>query len=174
MNGAASYHTPEVASDEKQCTSCGRVLPRDQFVQKECRRLGTCRPCRNAYLREYNRTYTKTKFGFLMRVYRNMLSRVSGVQAKKAHLYLGLALLPRETFYRWAEANQTFHRLFAEWEQRGYRRTHTPTVDRIDSSRGYEIENMEWVTHSENSRRGAIALNKKVAASKRAAKQARL
>lgn len=35
-----------------------------------------------------------------------------------------------------------------------------PTVDRKDPSKGYEIENMEWVTHSENSSRGAINRNK--------------
>ena len=29
-----------------------------------------------------------------------------------------------------------------------------PTVDRIDPERGYSFGNMEWVTHSENSRRG--------------------
>ena len=34
--------------------------------------------------------------------------------------------------------------------------TYSRSVDRVDSSKGYELSNMEWVTHSENSRRGAV------------------
>jgi len=33
--------------------------------------------------------YEKTKNGFLMRVYRNMRSRIAGVQKEKFHLYAG-------------------------------------------------------------------------------------
>jgi hypothetical protein len=43
--------------------------------------------------------YEKTKKGFLMRKYRNMQSRVTGIQKKKAHLYKDLYLLPREQYY---------------------------------------------------------------------------
>lgn len=99
--------------------------------------------------------YEKTKRGFLMRLYRNMQSRIKGVQTTKAHLYVGLNLLAREHFYCWSMDDPTFHMLFAVWEDSNYDRKLTPSVDRIDSTEGYHIDNMEWVTHSENSRRGA-------------------
>lgn len=116
-------------------------------------------------LREYRRRtgnavthrYEKTRNGFLMRVYRNMRSRVTGVQQHKHHLYAGKDLLPRDEFYAWAKPHPEFARLFETWQLSGYDRKLTPTVDRIDSSRGYEVSNMEWVTHSENSRRGGRA-----------------
>lgn len=38
-----------------------------------------------------------------------------------------------------------------------YDRKLAPTVDRVNSTLGYEVWNMEWVTHSENSRRGAVS-----------------
>lgn len=101
--------------------------------------------------------YEKTKKGKLMRMYRNMQSRVNGVQKLKAHLYAGKDILDRHEFYEWALASDKFHKLFDAWEKSGYDRKLSPSVDRIDSSRGYEIGNMEWVTHSENSRRGAIS-----------------
>lgn len=101
--------------------------------------------------------YEKTKKGFLMRLYRNMLSRVSGIQAKKHHLYKGKCLLDREEFYDWALGSESFHSLFKAWEGSRYNRKLTPSVDRVDSSDGYHINNMEWVTHSENSRRGSIS-----------------
>ena len=105
----------------------------------------------------FTKKYEKTRNGFLMRLYRNMQSRVTGVQKQKTHLYLGKELLSREDFYAWAKHHQVFHVLFTKWEDSNYDRKLCPTVDRIDSSKGYAINNIEWVTHSENSSRGAIS-----------------
>ena len=104
--------------------------------------------------------YEKTKKGFIMRLYRNMQSRITGVQKQKYHLYKGKSLLPREEFYDWAINNNNFNLLFDEWEESGHTRKLTPSVDRIDSSKGYFLDNMEFVTHSENSRRGSINRHK--------------
>jgi len=95
--------------------------------------------------------YEKTVKGFLMRKYRNMQSRVTGIQHKKAHLYKGLSLLPREDFYNWAMPHIQFHKLWIDWVDSDYKRKLCPTVDRIDSTKGYELDNMRWITHSENS-----------------------
>lgn len=122
-------------------------------------------PCSPEYLerqREYRKNngnavtkkYEKTKKGKLMRCYRNMESRVAGIQWRKKHLYEGKELLSREEFYQWAINSPDFHSLFDAWESSGYDRKLAPSVDRVDSKRGYTVDNMEWVTHSENSRRG--------------------
>lgn len=100
--------------------------------------------------------YEKTKRGFLMRLYRNMQSRVTGVQRAKYHLYAGCSLLDRQSFYDWALSSDIFHVLFDTWTKSEYDRKLTPSVDRVDSNLGYEISNMEWVTMSENSRRGVL------------------
>ncbi len=109
----------------------------------------------------YTKKYEKTQRGFLMRLYRNMQSRIEGVHRTKAHLYTGLNLLEREVFYCWALESIEFHTLWASWVDSGYNRKLTPSVDRVDSSKGYYLDNMEWVTHSENSRRGAISKHEK-------------
>lgn len=106
-----------------------------------------------AWTRADHRAYEKTPHGFLMRLYRNMQSRVTGVQKKKAHLYFGLPLLPREDFYLWAKCSKSFWLLWRDWKQSGHDRRLTPTVNRKDSSRGYELDNVEWITHSANSAR---------------------
>jgi hypothetical protein len=100
--------------------------------------------------------YEKTPNGFLMRLYRNMQSRVTGVQKQKFHLYEGKALLDRQVFYEWAKNSHKFYELFEAYKLSNWDRRLCPTVDRIDSSRGYELDNMEWVTLSENARRGSI------------------
>lgn len=101
--------------------------------------------------------YEKTHRGFLMRLYRNMQSRITGVQKSKYHLYEGKELLAKNDFYDWAIKNHKFISLFNEFENNNYNRKLSPSVDRIDSSKGYLIENMEWVTHSENSKRGVLS-----------------
>lgn len=105
--------------------------------------------------------YEKTKSGFLMRCYRNMKSRISGVQSKKAHLYAGKNILSKEEFYLWSESNQTFHDLFLAWKESGYERRLTPSVDRVDSRRGYSIANMEWVPFFVNCSRAGKVKNSK-------------
>lgn len=94
--------------------------------------------------------YEKTKNGFLMRAYRNMKSRVTGVQWRKHHLYGGKDLLTKDEFYEWSRNNPDFHSLFEKWEQSGYERKITPSVDRINSDLGYFIENMRWVEFTVN------------------------
>lgn len=120
---------------------------------------------KNAKQREYRkqngnsctRRYEKTIPGFLMRCYRNMESRVTGVQSKKWHLYRGLALLDRQDFYDWARNDWSFYGLWLDWVKSDYDRRLTPSINRIDASRGYEIDNIEWLTHSENSRLGSVS-----------------
>jgi hypothetical protein len=102
----------------------------------------------------HTKRYEKTVAGFLVRTYRNMKSRVTGVQRKKHHLYAGVDLLEKADFYQWSQASAEFLRLFAEWEAAGYPRIMTPSIDRIDPSRGYTLDNMHWITFEENSRRG--------------------
>lgn len=98
--------------------------------------------------------YEKTRAGFLMRAHRNMRSRVLGIQRRNAHLYVGKDVLPREEFYQWALSDPAFHVLFTTWEQSGYPRQLAPSVNRIDPLRGYTIDNIEWITHSQNSAGG--------------------
>jgi hypothetical protein len=124
-----------------------------------------CHPCKKASVRDrWNsdkradaRAYEKTIKGFLVRLYRNMKSRIEGVQKKKHHLYKGKDLLSKDVFYNWAIEHKDFHSLYKTWVSSGYSRKLTPSVDRIDSSKGYCLDNMRWLTHSENSRLGSLS-----------------
>lgn len=89
-----------------------------------------------------------------MRLYRNMKSRITGVQQQKIHLYKGLDILSRDDFYAWSKNNPSFDFMFEKWKESNFDRRLTPTVDRINSKIGYVLSNMRWLTHSENSRLG--------------------
>jgi len=110
---------------------------------------GNLTPAHKRACQKYERT---TKQGFLMRAYRNMQSRVTGVQARKHHLYAGKELLERADFYRWSLADPDFNRLFDEWLAADRPRRICPSIDRIDSQFGYRFGNVRWVPFSENCR----------------------
>lgn len=154
--------------DQKECKTCGEVKYLEMFPLNKSAPNGrgaTCKCCVNTKRRQYrkdtnnleSKKYEKTVKGFLMRTYRNMQSRVTGVQKKKAHLYKGLDLLPREDFYTWALCSEDFKLLWEDWIVSQYDQKLTPSVDRVDSSKGYSLCNMRWITHSENSRLGTLS-----------------
>lgn len=147
------FKTPLVIPDAHAKPGVSKeVLEEKRLVKNLKQRL---RRERNRYLD--CKKYEKTKKGFLMRTYRNMKSRVSGIQRLKSHLYLGLTILPREDFYKFSLASEDFNKLFDIWEASMYDRKLSPSINRINSNKGYILDNIEWVTHSENSRLGSIS-----------------
>lgn len=145
----------------KDCSSCGNSHPTEHY-QKHSR---ICRPCKNKKQRETRakngdsatKKYEKTPNGYLMRTYRNMESRVKGIQKLKAHLYEGRCILGREEFYQWSLGCGIFIKLFNNYVESGFDMKLAPSIDRIETDKGYEIGNIRWITHSENSRLGAIS-----------------
>jgi len=106
-------------------------------------------------LMEYTRYYRKTKRGFLGNTFTNMSSRVQG--KNKPWLYKGLPICDRYDFIDWSINDRMFNMLFDDWERSGYDMKLTPSIDRLDSNHGYVFKNMSWITHSENSQRGAFS-----------------
>ena len=102
-----------------------------------------------------NKKYWKTKNGKLMMTYNNMNRRVRGYVKK--HLYEGLSILDRQSFYEWSLTNEDFNRIYDGWLKSEYDRKLSPSIDRIDSNKGYTLNNIRWITHSENSRLGSLS-----------------
>lgn len=106
------------------------------------------------------RRYEKTPKGFLVRAYRNMQSRVEGIQRDGS--WVGKELLPREDFYAWAFDSPEFWRLFKRYVESGYEMRLAPSVNRINPERGYTLDNIEWVTHGVNSALAASSRSRPV------------
>jgi hypothetical protein len=101
--------------------------------------------------------YRQTPRGYLNCVYQNMRKRVRGKDKGKEHLYEGLPLLDKVSFVEWSLGDTAYQILFLEWERGGFRAFQGPSIDRRNSSKGYVIDNLRWVTHSLNSQMGAIS-----------------
>jgi hypothetical protein len=100
--------------------------------------------------------YEKTPKGYLMRSYRNMLNRVLGINKKAAKNYFGLFVLPKDTFYSWSLTNPDFLQLWDSYISSGFERKLCPSIDRVNSSLGYSLDNLRWITQSQNSRLGSL------------------
>lgn len=152
----------------KRCNSCGEEKEISLFVKIKSNKTGyggRCKVCSNWHQKERRRVtgdvdtkkYEKTFNGYLVRTYRNMTSRVKGVQKKKAHLYQGLEILDKESFYRWAKSNTEYQRLYEEWTASGHEYRLAPSIDRVDSSLGYTLGNIRWLPQWLNSKLGSEA-----------------
>lgn len=99
---------------------------------------------------EYQRKYKRGRKGFLKNLYHRMVSRTRGTATRTPHLYLGLPILSEDEFLSWIDSNTIFNDFFSAWEINKYDRRLTPSVDRIDNSKGYTLDNMQWLTASGN------------------------
>lgn len=94
---------------------------------------------------------------FLNKVYKNMRQRVLGIQKNKSHIYLGLSILSKEEFIKWSKENQEFIQLYTKWYEDGFKRTNTPSIDRIDSNKGYVLDNIRWLPNWQNCAFGCMS-----------------
>jgi len=150
----------------KVCKKCEVGKPLEDFPKHpECRdgRKGVCKVCTYAGQKARSKSggaisqkkYRKTPRGYIMQTYRNMLSRVRGWI--KPHLYSGLDIVPREEFYAWALADGSeFFPMLEAYIASGLDMRLAPSIDRRDTSLGYTLDNIRWLTHSENSSLGGM------------------
>lgn len=164
----------------KVCTKCKRDLPKTQFHSNKRSLDGLkfrCIPCRNEDARgetrnmydtkrretkeykEYHDEYHITKRRIIKTAYRNMKKRVEGKTNRPN--YKGLDILDENDFYSWSINDTEFNRIHDECDFSSTGRANSPSIDRIDPTKGYTIDNMRWLTVSDNNRARHGTLEKK-------------
>lgn len=93
--------------------------------------------------------------------YSNMKRRVEGRVggprgAYFARLYMGLGLMPKAEFMTWALHDPEFKRLWREYQLSGWDLRLAPSIDRIDTQRGYVAGNIQFITHADNARKSCL------------------
>ena len=78
-----------------------------------------------------------------------IVERCSGKKGHKS--YYGREYLSEDEWWEWVDKTyKTFMSLYLAWQESGYSRRKAPSVDRVDNSRGYTSDNMQWLTLSAN------------------------
>lgn len=86
---------------------------------------------------------------FLAHLYSNMKKRVQGKHGSP-QLYKDKPLIAKEVFLNWAKNHPSFLVLYKQWVMCDFDIKLAPSVNRINSRKGYTLDNMEWVTFSQN------------------------
>lgn len=123
--------------------------------------LNICKDCKRAYARsrdtklvDYKRQRLSFKRIFQHR-YGSMRQRVEG-RATRKYKIEGYDICTKEEYYEWCykkENMDTFKKLHKEWAESNFERKLTPSIDRIDNSKGYTIDNMQWLSLTENNKK---------------------
>lgn len=123
-----------------------RILITCSRCSKEKRHfgLGMCSPCLRRTKRE-----TRPEF-YLGTCYSEMSRRVKTFDPLRPK-YFGKSICSKEAFMGRFLNDKEFLTLFSGWRKSLFKRKFSPTIDRIDNSKGYDLSNLRFISHRENS-----------------------
>ncbi len=102
-----------------------------------------------------NDNYNKTKRGIINRVYNHQKSS-SKIRGHNPPDYTF------DELYEWVIFQSNFKELYNNWVKNGYQKDFTPSIDRLDESKGYSFNNIQLVTWKENYMKEAEKNKRKV------------
>lgn len=95
------------------------------------------------------------------RRYAHMKSRVEGRSTNPSGAQ-GKELMSREDFFDWCKEKQNFNMfltIYIEWAEEDFELWFAPTIDRIDSTKGYTADNIQWMGYGDNCSKGNKEFN---------------
>lgn len=126
----------------KECSVCHRILETSEFHFSKANKdnLQTkCKKCNSEAGKLYKRTFN----GLMSEIY-------SGQKTSSVLRGFGEITILKKDVIEFCENNEEFMKMFKEWEKSNYYLDLRPTLDRIDNSIGYTIENIQPMTYRDN------------------------
>lgn len=120
----------------KTCNTCFKV--------NKSKSLNECRNC------TLIRWHKEDPVVFLKRVWNNIKIRCTNKYHSTAKYYYGKKYCDRDEFINYFKNNKTFLKLFKRWAKFDYEYKEIPSINRKNNDLGYLLENLEFITHSEN------------------------
>lgn len=128
---------PEPRRRKDYCLECKNFKP--------IKAKGMCQNCWHKYKRKNDPEF------FLRTRYTEVKQRCTNPNGTNHDIYLGKKFCSLNEFLLKFLNDENFLNLFKEWGLNGYKINHCPSIDRIDNAGDYTIENIQIITHLENS-----------------------
>lgn len=158
----------------KRCIICLKEKQLSDFYahpQMKDGHLNKCKECCREYARRKDSRasdidrYRHNPKRYLKHKYYGIKTRCEGRGSNKS--YAGRAFLTMEEWEVFCEKTHSqFMVLYKRWQDSGYDRWLSPSIDRIDNDGGYTVDNIQWLTMADNGGKYRKEMVRRIAVSK--------
>lgn len=118
------------------CIECGRLMP--------IKAKDMCQNCWHKFKRKNEPNF------FLRTRYTELKQRCTNPKERNIDTYLGLSYCTLNEFLNRFLKDKHFNKLFKNWQKSNFEYKLCPSIDRINPKFGYTLDNIQFLTHSEN------------------------
>ena len=154
----------------KICFKCKEKKPLSEFYKHKAMadgHLNKCKECNKRDVRsnyakqaDYYRAYDKDRqrkdiTRILNHRYTNIRMRVEG-RSTRAYKTQGMPMLTKAEWNWWnsqPDIKAKFESIYNNWVESGYTTNLMPSIDRRDNSKGYTLDNIQWLSKTENNKK---------------------
>ena len=136
-------------SYDKLCVKCKKYKLLDEFSKNKAAKDNLNYTCKKCDVETWTK-YLHTKNGKIHSMYGNMKKRVNRGKVFY-HKYIDFSC-----FEKFCYSSKIFNSLYDNWVLSKFEYKLSPSLDRVDNNKGYTVDNLQFLTHSENSRKGSF------------------